>query len=61
LVTAAGETVFMCDSGGEVWLRRSDIGAVTLAIPAAPGWRVSPGLHVIPGTTKRAVTAAGRS
>jgi hypothetical protein len=27
-VTAAGETAFTCDSGGEVWLRPSDIGAI---------------------------------
>ncbi len=51
----------MCDSGGEVWLRPSDIGAVALAVPTAPDWRVSPGLHVLPGTTSWAVTAAGRS
>ncbi|MGO9081140.1 MAG: hypothetical protein ACLQDY_19225 [Streptosporangiaceae bacterium] len=61
LVAAAGETVFMSDSGGEVWLRPSDIGAVALAVPTAPDWRVSPGLHVLPGTTSWAVTAAGRS
>lgn len=61
LVTAAGETVFMCYSGDEVSLRPSDIGAVALAIPTAPDWRVSPDLHVIPGTTRRAVTDAGRS
>ena len=58
LVTAAGETVFMCDSGAEVWLRPSDIGAVILTIPRHPAWRVSPGLHVIPGITSWAVTAA---
>jgi len=58
LVTAAGETVFMCDSGGEVWLRPSDIGAVALAIPTAPDWLVPPGLHVIPRTTRWAGTAA---
>jgi len=57
----AGGTVFMCDRGGEVLLRPSDIGAVALAIPTALGWRASPGLHVIPGTTRWAVTAAGRS
>jgi hypothetical protein len=61
LDTAAGETVFMCDSGGEVWLRPSDIGAVAPAIPTAPDWRESPDLHVIPGTTRWAVTDAGRS
>jgi hypothetical protein len=61
LVTAAGETVFMCDSGSKVWLGPSGIVAVALAIPTAPDWRVSPGLHVIPGTTRWAVTAAGRS
>jgi hypothetical protein len=57
----AGENVFTCDSGGGVWLRPSGIGAVALAIPTAPDWRVSPNLHVIPGTTRWAVTAAGRS
>lgn len=61
LVTAAGESVFMCDSGVEVWLRPSDIDAVALAIPTAPDWRVSPDLHAIPGTTRWAVTDAGRS
>jgi hypothetical protein len=61
LVTAAGGTVFMCDNGGEVWLRPSDIVAVALTIPAAPDWRVSPDLHVIPGTTRWAVTAARKS
>jgi hypothetical protein len=61
LVTAAGGTVFMCDSGGEVWLRPSDIVAVILTIPTAPEWRVSPDLHVIPGTTSWAVTAARKS
>ena len=61
LVTAADETVFMCDSGGEVRLRPSDIGAVALAIPTAPDWRVSPDLHVIAGTTRWTVTDAGRS
>ena len=60
-VTAAGETVFTSDSGGEVWLRLSHIGAVALAIPTAPDWRVSPDLHVIPVTTRWAVTAAGKS
>ncbi len=49
---AAGETVFMSDSGGEVRLRPSRLGAVALAIPAAPDWRVSPDLHVLPGTTR---------
>jgi hypothetical protein len=38
LVTAVGETVLMWDSGGEVWLRPSDIGAVAPAIPTAPDW-----------------------
>jgi hypothetical protein len=61
LVTAAGETVVICDSGGEVGLRPSDTGAVALAIPTAPDWSVSPDLHVIPGTTRRAVTAARKS
>jgi hypothetical protein len=61
LVTAAGETVFMCYSGDEVSLRPSGIGADALAIPTTPDWRVSPDLHVIPGTTRRAVTDAGRS
>jgi hypothetical protein len=60
LVTAAGETVFMRGSGGEVWLRPSDSGAVALAIATAPGWRVSPGLHVIPGGHQVGVTDAGR-
>ena len=61
LVTAAGETVFICDSGGEVWVPPSDTGAVALAIPTAPDWRVSPDLHVIPATTGWAVTDAGKS
>jgi hypothetical protein len=61
LVTPAGGTAFMCDSGGEVWLRPSDIVAVALAIPTAPDWRVSPDFHVIPGTTSWAVTAARKS
>jgi len=51
----------MSDSGGEVWLRPSQIGAVALAIPTAPDWRVSPDLHVLPRTTRWAVTAAGKS
>lgn len=37
--------------------RPSDTRAVALAIRAAPDWRVSHGLHVIPGTTRRAVRA----
>jgi hypothetical protein len=41
LVTAVGETIFMCGSSGEVWLRPSDVGAVAPAIPTAPGWRVA--------------------
>ena len=61
MVTPAGGTVFMCDSGGEVWLRPSDIVAVALAIPTAPDWRVSPDSHVIPETTSWAVTAARKS
>jgi hypothetical protein len=36
-------------------------GAVALAIPTAPDWRVSPSLHVISGTTRWAVTAARKS
>jgi hypothetical protein len=51
----------MSDSGGEVWLRPSHIGAVALAIPTALDWRVSPDLHVLPGTIRWAVTAAGKS
>ena len=57
----AGETVFISDGGGEVRLRPSHLGAVALAIPVAPDWRVSPDLHVLPGTTRRVVTAAGKS
>jgi hypothetical protein len=60
LVTAAGEAVVMCDSGESGSGRRTPAGS-RLAIPAAPDWRVSPDLFVIPGTTGRAVTAAGRS
>jgi hypothetical protein len=41
--------------------RPSDTGAVALAIPAAADWGVSPGRHVVPETTRRAVTAARRS
>lgn len=52
LVTDSGEIVFMCDSGGEVWRRPADIGAAAPVIPTAPDWRVSPEVHVIPGTTR---------
>jgi hypothetical protein len=41
--------------------RPSDTGAVALAIPAAADWGVSPGRHLVPETTRRAVTAARRS
>jgi hypothetical protein len=39
-----GETVFMCGSGSEAWLRPSDIGTVALAIPTAQASPRSPGL-----------------
>ena len=52
LVTDAGEVVFMCDSGGEVWRRQADIGAVAPVVPTAPDWRVSADVHVMPGTTR---------
>jgi hypothetical protein len=38
-----------------------DNDGFALAIPTAPDWRVSPDLHVLPGTTRWAVTAAGKS
>jgi hypothetical protein len=61
LVTPAGGTVFMLRQRRRGLARTSDIFAVALATPTAPGWRVSPDSHVIPGTTSWAVTAARKS
>jgi hypothetical protein len=55
LVTAAGETVFMCDSGGEVWLRPSALSP--RPSPRHPTGACHP---TIPGTTRWAVTEAAR-
>lgn len=57
LVTESGRIVLMCDRGGEVWLKRADIGSIQPATPKAPDWQASADVHVTPGTTRWAQEA----
>ena len=52
LITKSGDTVMMCDDGGEVWLRPDDVGSVEPFVPTAPDWFVNDRISVEPGTTR---------
>ena len=50
LTTAAGVVVLMCDSGGEVWLTPDAVESSPGVRPRPPGWEVTPGVHLLPGS-----------
>ena len=52
LVLGDGCVVLMCDSGGEVWLRPSDVGVAEPYYPQQPEWKVVCSISVAPGTTR---------
>lgn len=52
LLAQDGCVVMMCDSGGEVWLRPTDVLHGEPFYPAAPDWTVVCCIAVDPATTR---------
>ncbi|WP_273651783.1 hypothetical protein [Cellulomonas fimi] len=52
LVTATGDVILFCDSGGEAWLDPSTVSAESAIYPWTPDWRVADGISVAPGTAR---------
>lgn len=52
LVTATGDVILLCDSGGEAWLDPSAISEAAAINPRQPDWRVTDDVAVVPGTTR---------
>lgn len=57
VVTASGDVVWLCDSGGEVWLRPDAVDVEAPIVPRPPTWKITEGIDVTPGTTRWAERA----